>query len=173
MTELDAVGLGIVWDRLIAITNEVVRALVRTSFSTNVRESLDLSVMLFDARARSIAQGDYSATAFIGTGPPTVRHMLAKFPPETLRPGDVICTNDPWMGTGHVYDITVMRPVFRGSNLVGYSASVTHLPDIGGLGFSATAREIYEEGLRPAQSEVFSHMRYWTPVQSGGLEFRF
>jgi N-methylhydantoinase B len=148
MKDLDAVSLGIMWDRLIAITNEVVRALVRTSFSTNVRESYDLSVMLFDAQARLIAQGDYSAPSFTGTGPPTARHMLAKYPPETLRPGDVICTNDPWLGTGHLYDITVMRPIFRGDNLVGYSASVTHLPDIGGLGFSATAREVYEEGLR-------------------------
>ena len=83
---MDAVNVRIMWNRVIAITNEVVRTLVRTSFSTNVRESLDPSVMVFDAQARSIAQGDYSATAFVGTGPPTVRHMLAKFPAETLRP---------------------------------------------------------------------------------------
>ena len=86
MKDLDAVSLGIMWGRLIAITNEVVRALVRTSFSTNVRESYDLSVMLFDAQARLIAQGDYSAPSFTGTGPATARYMLAKYPPETLRP---------------------------------------------------------------------------------------
>lgn len=148
MKRLDAVSLGIMWDRVVAIANEMVRALVLTSFSTNVRESHDLSVMLFDSRGRSIAQGDYSGPSFTGTGPRTVRHMLARYPPATLRPGDVLCTNDPWLGTGHVYDITVMRPIFRGDSLVGYSTSVTHLPDIGGLGFSATAREVYEEGLR-------------------------
>ena len=148
MKDLDAVSLGIVWDRLIAITNEILMALVRTSFSPNVRESLDLSCMVFDAAGRSIAQGTYSVPSFTGTGVATVRHMLNRFPPETLRPGDVIATNDPWMGTGHVYDINVMRPIFLGDRLVAYTLSITHLPDIGGLGFSATGRSIYEEGLR-------------------------
>ena len=148
MKNLDAVTLGIVWDRLIAITNEVLSALVRTSFSTNVRESYDLSVMLFDARGRSLAQGDYSVPSFTGSGPRTIRHMLERFPADSLRPGDVIATNDPWLGTGHLYDINVMRPVFREGRLLGFTFSITHLPDIGGLGFSATAREVYEEGLR-------------------------
>ena len=148
MKDLDAVSLGIVWDRLIAITNEILMALVRTSFSPNVRESLDLSCMVFDAAGRSIAQGTYSVPSFTGTGVATVRHMLNRYPPETLRPGDVIATNDPWMGTGHVYDINVVRPIFLGDRLVAYTLSITHLPDIGGLGFSATGRSIYEEGLR-------------------------
>ncbi len=148
MKTLDAVNLGIMWDRLIAITNEILIALVRTSFSPNVRESLDLSCMVFDAHGRSIAQGTYSVPSFTGTGVATVRHMLNKFPKETLRPGDVIATNDPWMGTGHVYDINVVRPIFLGDKLVAFTLSITHLPDIGGLGFSATGRSIYEEGLR-------------------------
>jgi N-methylhydantoinase B len=145
--ELDAVSLGIMWDRLIAITNEALSALVRTSFSTNVREAYDLSVMLFDARGRSIAQADFSMPSFTGTGPFTVGHVLDRFPPETLRPGDVLA-NDPWLGTGHVYDINVLRPIFRDERLIGYALSITHLPDIGGLGYSTIAREIYEEGLR-------------------------
>ncbi|MBT5674948.1 MAG: hydantoinase B/oxoprolinase family protein, partial [Rhodospirillaceae bacterium] len=72
----------------------------------------------------------------------------AKFPPESLKPGDVLATNDPWMGTGHMYDITVMRPVFQGEKLVAYTMSITYLPDIGGAGFGTTATEIYHEGLR-------------------------
>jgi N-methylhydantoinase B len=116
--ELDAVSLGIMWDRLIAITNEALSALVRTSFSTNVREAYDLSVMLFDARGRSIAQADFSMPSFTGTGPFTVGHVLDRFPPETLRPGDVLATNDPWLGTGHVYDINVLRPIFRDDRLL-------------------------------------------------------
>jgi len=74
--------------------------------------------------------------------------MLGRFPAESLHPGDVIATNDPWLGTGHLFDINVMQPVFRSGRLVGYVMSITHLPDIGGAGFSATAREVYEEGLR-------------------------
>lgn len=148
MTAYDPIALGIHWDRLISIADEVVNALVRTSFSTNVRESYDLSCVLFDHRGRSLAQGSYSVSSFTGTAPFTLAHMLRRFPPESLAPGDVIMTNDPWIGTGHLFDINVAQPVFHKDRLVGYVVSVTHLPDIGGLGYSAVAREIYEEGLR-------------------------
>lgn len=144
----DAVALGILWDRLISIADEIVSTLVRTSFSTIVAESYDLTVALFDRNAQMLAQGTYSVPVFVGTSPVTLRHMLAKFPPDTLRPGDVIATNDPWLGTGHMFDISVMRPVFRGHELVGYCMSVTHLPDVGGSGFGAAASEIFHEGLR-------------------------
>jgi N-methylhydantoinase B len=148
VTGYDPITLGIQWDRLISIADEVVNALVRTSFSTNVRESYDLSCVLFDHRARSLAQGSYSVASFTGTAPLTLAHMLRRFPPESLEPGDVIMTNDPWLGTGHLFDINVAQPVFRKDRLVGYTVSVTHLPDIGGAGYSAIAREIYQEGLR-------------------------
>jgi len=148
MSGYDPIALGIQWDRLIAIADEIINALVRTSFSTNVRESYDLSCVVFDAKGRAIAQGAYSVPSFTGTAPATLAYMLQRFPPETLAPGDVIATNDPWMGTGHLFDINVMQPVFRRGKLVGYTLSITHLPDIGGAGFSATAREVYEEGLR-------------------------
>lgn len=148
MSTYDPIALGIQWDRLIAIADEIISALVRTSFSTNVRESYDLSCVVFDRHGRSIAQGAYSVPSFTGTAPTTLAHMLRRFPADSLRPGDVIATNDPWMGTGHLFDVNVMQPVFRGTDLVGYAMSITHLPDIGGAGFSATAREVYEEGLR-------------------------
>ena len=140
--QFDAVSLGIMWDRLVSITDEILSALVRSSFSTIVRESGDLSVILLDVEGNSLAQGSYSVPSFTGTAAPTLGHMLAKFPPETLSPGDVIATNDAWMGTGHLYDINVMRPVFRDGRIVGYTMSITHLPDIGGPGFGASASEI-------------------------------
>jgi len=145
---IDPVELGILWDRLISITNEIVLALVRTSFSTVARENYDLSCVLFDAQGRSIAQGTMSVPVFIGTAPATMRHMLAKFPPQTLREGDVLITNDIWMGTGHLWDINVMRPAFRDGRIVGYALSISHLPDIGGRGFSAINLNMYEEGLQ-------------------------
>ena len=148
MKEIDAVSLGMIWDRFISITDEVLNTLVRTSFSTNVRESYDLSCMLFDAKGRMLAQGAYSVPSFTGTAPVTIRAMLDRFPPDTLKSGDVIATNDPWLGTGHLFDINVMRPVFMDGRLIGYTFSITHLPDIGGLGFSAVAKQVYEEGLR-------------------------
>ena len=145
---IDAVDLGIMWDRLIAITDEIVSTLVRTSFSTIVSESYDLTVVVLDADGRLMAQGVYSIPVFIGTAPLTLRYMLERYPPETLRPGDVLATNDPWLGTGHVYDVCVMRPVFHEGAIAAYVMSITHLPDVGGIGFSAAATEIYQEGLR-------------------------
>ncbi len=145
---IDAVSLGIMWDRLVSLTDEILTTLVRSSFSSIARESYDLSVVVLDADGNAIAQGSYSVPSFTGTAAPTLRHMLAKFPPETLRPGDVIATNDAWMGTGHLFDISVMRPVFSGARLIGYTLSISHLPDIGGVGFSTEATEIFHEGLR-------------------------
>jgi N-methylhydantoinase B len=144
----DAVSLGILWDRLISITDEIVSTLVRTSFSSIVSESYDLSCVVLDAEGNSMVQGTMSLPIFIASAPITARHMLEKFPPQTLKPGDVILTNDPWLGTGHLYDITVMRPVFRGGRIVAYTVSITHLPDIGGIGFGSSATEVYQEGLR-------------------------
>lgn len=147
-TPLDAVDVGILWDRLVAISDEIVSALVRTSFSTIVTESYDLTVAVLDADGHLMAQGTYSVPVFMGTAPVTLQHMLARFPASTLSPGDVVVTNDPWAGTGHMFDINVMRPVFRGDAIVAYVISITHLPDVGGLGFGAAATEIYHEGLR-------------------------
>ena len=104
--------------------------------------------MVLDAEANSIAQGTFGIPAFIGSAPVTLRHMLKRFPAETLKPGDIIVTNDPWLGTGHLFDITMMRPVFRKGRIVAYTVSITHLPDIGGTGFGSSATEVYQEGLR-------------------------
>ena len=144
----DAVSLGIMWDRLVSLVDEIVSTLVRTSFSTIVNESYDLTCVVLDAEANSIAQGTFSVPVFIGSAPITLRHMLKRFPPATLKPGDVIFTNDPWLGTGHLYDITMVRPVFHKGRIVAYTLSITHLPDIGGSGFGSSAVEVFHEGLR-------------------------
>jgi N-methylhydantoinase B len=144
----DAISLGILWHRLISITDEGVSTLVRTAFSTAVREGYDLSVMLLDAEGALLAQSTQSIPSFTGSAPATLQHMLRRFPQATLRPGDVLITNDPWMGTGHLYDINVMRPIFRSGQIVAFGLSITHLPDVGGSGFGTDAAEIYEEGLR-------------------------
>lgn len=147
-TPFDAVSLGIMWDRLVSLTDEIVSTLVRSSFSTIVYESYDLSCVVLDADTNSIAQGTFGIPAFIGSAPVTLRHMLKRFPAETLKPGDIVVTNDPWLGTGHLFDITMMRPVFRKGRIVAYTVSITHLPDIGGNGFGSASTEVYQEGLR-------------------------
>lgn len=148
MSQFDPVKLGVLWNRLISSANEIELSLVRTSFSTIVRENYDLACVLFDGEGRSLAQGAFSVPAFIGTAPQTLRHMLDRFPPASLAPGDVIVTNDIEMGTGHLWDINVMRPAFRNGRLIGFALSISHLPDIGGRGLSAINLNRYEEGLQ-------------------------
>ena len=152
---LDAISVGIMWDRLVAVSDEIVSTLVRTSFSTIVSESYDLTVALLDADGQLMAQGTYNVPVFMGTAPATLQHLLDVFPSSSLHPGDVVITNDPWLGTGHTFDINVMRPIFYGGRIVAYVISITHLPDIGGLGFGAAAREIYHEGLRLPICKLF------------------
>jgi N-methylhydantoinase B len=147
-TRFNAVTLEMLWTRLISIVDEAAAALVRTSFSTIVRESNDFACVLTDARGRSLAQATDSIPSFIGTVPRTVRHFLNEFPVESLEPGDVLITNDIWLGTGHLPDITCAKPIFLKRKLVGFAGSVAHAPDIGGKMRSADAREVFEEGLQ-------------------------
>jgi len=144
----DAVELELLWRRLISLVDEAAAALVRTSFSTLVRESYDFSCVVTDAAGQSLVQATESIPSFIGTLPETVKHFLRSFPPETLKPGDVLITNDLWLGTGHLPDITVAKPIFRNGKLVAFSASTAHAPDIGGKIRSPEPREVFEEGLQ-------------------------
>jgi N-methylhydantoinase B len=144
----DAVDVGIIWSRLVSVPDEMVSALVRTSFSTMVRESGDFSVMLFDGRGKFLAQGAVGVPSFTGTGPSTVKAILEIIPATEMHDGDVIITNDPWIGTGHVYDINVLKPIFHRGRLVGFCLTVSHLADVGGgAGYGADARDVYEEGF--------------------------
>ncbi|MBL6456663.1 hydantoinase B/oxoprolinase family protein [Belnapia sp. T6] len=144
----DAVELELLWRRLISLVDEAAAALVRTSFSTLVRESYDFSCIVTDAEGRSLVQATESIPSFIGTLPATVKHFLRFFPPEALSPGDVLITNDIWLGTGHLPDITVAKPIFCDGRLVAFSASTAHAPDIGGKIRSPEPREVFEEGLQ-------------------------
>lgn len=154
--QFDPVLLKILWDRLLAITDEAAATLIRTAFSTLVRESNDFACVLLDREGRSLAQNQLSIPSFIGTLPITVRHFLRRFPPDTLIPGDVLVTNDPWLATGHLPDVSIVLPVFHQGRLIAITASVAHVPDIGGRIRSADAREIYEEGLRIPMTKLFS-----------------
>jgi N-methylhydantoinase B len=143
----DPIETGIIWSRLVSVADEMVSALVRTSFSTMVRESGDYSCMVFDSRGRLLSQGTASVPSFTGTGPATLTGFLKAFPAEMLKDGDVLLTNDPWIGTGHVYDVNIVKPIFRGGRLVAFALSVSHLADIGGIGYGTGARDNYEEGV--------------------------
>lgn len=144
----DAITLELLWTRLISIVDEAAVAMVRTSFSTNVRESNDFACVLTDTRGHSLAQATHSIPSFLNTAPQTIRHFIAEFPASELEPDDVLITNDIWQGTGHLPDITVAKPIFLDGRIVGWAGSVAHTPDIGGRVRSADARSVFEEGLQ-------------------------
>ena len=148
MPELDPVALEILRSRLISIADESAVALLRTSFSTIVRESNDYATVLMDEHGDSLAENTAGIPSFVGILPRTRKAMLARDPRETWRPGDCVITNDPWLATGHLPDITMAAPIFHRGRLVGFSGSITHSPDIGGSLWAADCRELYEEGLR-------------------------
>jgi N-methylhydantoinase B len=145
---LNGITLELLWRRLISMVDEAAASLVRTSFSSIVRESNDFACVITDARGNSIAQASNSIPSFIGTAPRTIRAFLQEFPEETLREGDILITNDIWLGTGHLPDITVGKPIFREGKLVAWAGSVAHAPDIGGRVRSADATSVFEEGLQ-------------------------
>ena len=129
---LDPITLEVLWNRLLSVANEQQVALMRTAFSTIVRESQDLACGVFDTRGQMIAQSLTGTPGHINPMATGVRHLLAIYPPETLRPGDVLITNDPWLTAGQINDFTVLTPVFKGETIVGYFANCCHAADQAG-----------------------------------------
>src|SRR5438309_2867203 len=152
---IDPITLEVLWNRLLSVVNEQQVTLMRTAFSTVVRESQDLACGVFDTRGSMIAQSLTGTPGHINAMATGVLHFLQAYPPETLEPGDVLITNDPWQTAGQINDMTILTPVFKGERLIGYFASTCHSPDIGGRIFSAEAREVFEEGLRIPITKLF------------------
>jgi N-methylhydantoinase B len=145
---LDPVTLEICWNRLIGVVNEQAAALQRTSFTSIVREAGDLSAGVFDSRGFMVAQAVTGTPGHINSMALAMKHFLAAWPLERLAPGDVLITNDPWKTSGHLNDVTICSPIFRGEQCIAFFASTCHTADIGGHVLSAEAREVYEEGLQ-------------------------
>ena len=142
----------VMWNRLISVVEEQALTLVRTAFSTSVREAGDLSAGVFDHDGRMVAQAVTGTPGHVNTMAAAVGHFIDDIGPERIYPGDVYVTNDPWKGTGHLHDITVTTPVFRDpsddGSLIGFFSSTAHVVDVGGRGYGPEAREVYEEGIR-------------------------
>ena len=147
----DPITLEVLWTRIISVVDEAAKAIVRTSFSTLSNEANDFACVLTDARGNALAQNSGSIPSFIGTLPATVRHFLREIGPERMRRGDVLITNDPWQGTGHMSDVSLVKPIFHRVNgaerIVAFSSTTSHMPDIGGRIRAIEARELFEEGL--------------------------
>jgi len=137
----------IMWNRLIAVVEEQARIMIRTAFSTTVREAGDLSAGVFDLQGRMIAQAVTGTPGHVNSMAESVGHFLKKFPTHIMSPGDHYITNDPWLGTGHLHDLTVVSPAFHKGRIVGLFANTAHVIDIGGLGMGPEGRSVFEEGM--------------------------
>ncbi len=152
---IDPVTLEVIWNRFLSVANEQQDALIRTAFSTIVRESQDLACGMFDTHGRMIAQSISGTPGHINAMATSMKHFLAAYPPDKLAPGDVLITNDPWQTAGQINDITITTPVFKNGKLVALFANTCHSADIGGRILSAEAREVFEEGLRIPIMKLF------------------
>lgn len=141
------IDLQIMWNRLIAVVEEQAMTLIRTAFSTSVREAGDLSAGLFDRQGRMMAQAVTGTPGHVNAMAESVTHFAREIGAQNTFEGDVFVTNDPWLGTGHLHDFTVVTPVFRKGVHIGYFACTAHVVDIGGRGFGPDGRSVHEEGL--------------------------
>ncbi|WP_299707176.1 hydantoinase B/oxoprolinase family protein [uncultured Tateyamaria sp.] len=147
MSTPSSIDFQIMWNRLIAVVEEQATTLIRTAFSTSVREAGDLSAGLFDRQGRMIAQAVTGTPGHVNAMAESVTHFVAEIGAQDMFEGDVLITNDPWLGTGHLHDITIVSPVFRKGTHIGCFACTAHVVDIGGRGFGPDGNEVYEEGL--------------------------
>src|ERR1700749_2483692 len=137
----------IMWNRLIAVVEEQAKTMIRTAFSTSVREAGDLSAGGFDRRGRVLAQGVTGTPGPCKSMANGVKYFLEVYPIDTMKEGDHYITNDPWLTSGHLHDITVVTPTFYRGQAVGLFANTIHVVDIGGLGLGPDGRQVFEEGL--------------------------
>ncbi|MCA3555149.1 hydantoinase B/oxoprolinase family protein [Aestuariivirga sp.] len=151
---LAAIRTQVMWNRLIAVVEEQAQSLLRTAFGAITREAGDLSAGVYDPRGNMIAQAMTGTPGHVNTMATAVAHFFRRFPQATMKPGDVFITNDPWLGTGHLFDYVMMTPVFLGKTLVAFFASTCHVIDVGGVGMSAKANSSFEEGTLIPHSRI-------------------
>jgi len=144
---VDIVARNVLWNRLISVCEEQANALMRAAFGAIVREAGDLSAGVFNAEGRMLAQAVTGTPGHVNTMAASVRGMLNAVRGDSLSPGDALVTNDPWLGAGHVFDFVVVTPAFRDGRIVGYLAATSHIVDVGGRGWSAEGRTVFEEGV--------------------------
>lgn len=153
--EADPVSLEIVWSRMITVVEEMWLTVCRTAFSLVISEAQDFACELLDPMGETLAHSPRAMPVFNLTLPRAVKALLKRYPAETLQPGDVLVTNDPWLCAGHLFDVAIVTPVFRGGRLVALTGTVGHVSDIGGTKDSMRAREIYEEGFQIPPMKIY------------------
>ena len=155
MNNFDAIELEILWQRLISILNEVDQIIVRTTFSTILSEGRDFACILTDRHGASLCQSTWSSPSFCVVLPRTARALLQRYPIHELQPGDVLATNDPWQGTGHLPDYILLTPVFWYGKVIAFIGTVSHMSDVGGHPNEIEGSDVFAEGLRMLPFKLF------------------
>lgn len=157
--QLDSVSIQILWNRLISIVDEAATGLMRTAYTPSVKEYHDFCCALFDEQARMLSHSTVTTAGFLGIVPEVMRNFLARFPAQGLKPGDVIITNDPWMASGHLIDVSVAAPVYRDGRIVAYVLCIVHHLDMGGRMSTLESKDLFEEGLKIPIMKLFDEGR--------------
>lgn len=144
----DPVSLEVQWQRLVNIVDEIDNAVIRTSFSTIVGESHDFGCALMDEDGSGLAQAQWSPPQFCTMLPRTAKSMLKRFPKEALKEGEVLITNDPWIGSTHLPDYNLVSPIFHNDRIVAFLGTVAHVSDVGGHLGDLEAQDMFMEGTR-------------------------
>src|SRR5687768_6417746 len=147
-TTFDPITLEIMWSRLIGIADDMWTTVLRTAVSTIIGAAQDFGCEILDADGNSVAHSNRSMPVFNIVMPTVTRAVLERHPVESMRPGDVYITNDPWLCAGHLDDIATITPVFMTDRVVGFAVTIAHTTSIGGTLTSRTVRDVFEEGLR-------------------------
>jgi N-methylhydantoinase B len=159
---LDTVGLHVLHNALANIAAEMALVMMKTSYSTIFNEGLDFSTVLLDRDGDLIAEKNYTPS-MMGAITHTVRWTLEEFGEEFFQPGDVVVHNDPYRGNCHIPEHMMMKPIFRGDELLAFAGAIGHVAEVGGKApgsFASDATDVYQEGLRLPPVKLLEGGRY-------------
>ena len=150
---LNPVTTEVLGNSLVSIADEILAALIKSAYSTNIKERQDCSSVILDADGKIVCIGDISQPVHMSSFMFTGSAILKRFPKETIREGDVFMVNDPYSGgPSHLADVTFVGPVFHGGEFLGFVGNTGHWPDVGGKAPGqcalGDATEIYQEAIR-------------------------
>ena len=145
---LDPITIQLLWSRLISVVDEAASGLMRTAYTPSVKEYHDFCCAIFDREARLLSHCTVTTPGLLGVIPDIMANFARVHPPQTLKPGDVLITNDPWLASGHLIDVTVAAPIFHRGALVAYALCIVHHLDMGGRMATLESKDVYEEGLK-------------------------
>ena len=156
--KIDGILLEVIGNTFMSIAEEMGAVLVKSAYSTNIKERRDCSCAIFDAEGHTIAQAEH-IPIHLGSMLSLINEIKKKFKEEEIFPGDMFIANDPYNGGGtHLPDITLVSPIFFNSKIVAYVANIAHHNDVGGRvpgSSAADSDSIYAEGIRIPPIKIF------------------